>query len=347
MPRRAGPWYRASRRMWFFTHAGQQHPTGITDPERRDLAEEAYRRLLAEITARLPSLAAAPPPPASRTVGELVLEYLESRRPRWSAEWFRQNDITLRVHLVPAFGGRPANTLTADELLAWSDREEWSSSTRNGRLGAVSTFLAWAGFPVTLDRPPKESRGADAVLTDDEFEAVISHAVRGNYAGDLRELLRVLRETGARPQEVAPLTVADVDWANRCTRLRRHKTRRKTGADRVIHFSAAAAEVLESQRDRYSEGHLFRTRCGNPYSGPAIVKRMAAISKRCGFRAIAYGAGRHSFATKALCGGVPDTVVAAILGHTSTAMVHKNYSHVGDQARVLKDALERVSGRAG
>lgn len=38
--------------------------------------------------------------------------------------------------------------------------------------------------------------------------------------------------------------------------------------------------------------------------------------------------------------------MAAVLGHKSTAMIHKSYSHVGEQSRVLKEAVERM-GKAG
>lgn len=54
-----------------------------------------------------------------------------------------------------------------------------------------------------------------------------------------------------------------------------------------------------------------------------------------------------AFATRALAAGESDAVVAALLGHSSTAMIHKHYSHLDGQARVLKDAAERVATRAG
>jgi hypothetical protein len=42
--------------------------------------------------------------------------------------------------------------------------------------------------------------------------------------------------------------------------------------------------------------------------------------------------------------GVPETVVAALLGHGSTRMITQHYNHVSAQSRVLKDAVEKVSG---
>jgi integrase len=36
---------------------------------------------------------------------------------------------------------------------------------------------------------------------------------------------------------------------------------------------------------------------------------------------------RHTFATDALEQGVPDALVAELLGHASTAMIHRHYGH--------------------
>ena len=40
--------------------------------------------------------------------------------------------------------------------------------------------------------------------------------------------------------------------------------------------------------------------------------------------------------------GVSDAQVAALLGHSGTAMLHKYYSHLTGQARTLREALGRV-----
>lgn len=69
---------------------------------------------------------------------------------------------------------------------------------------------------------------------------------------------------------------------------------------------------------------------------------MVQVSETCGVYATASGLGRHSFATKALTSGIPTAVVAALLGHKGTGMLERHYSHVGDNAQVLKDAVEKL-----
>jgi len=343
MPKKAEPWYRSGRG-WYATLQGRQIPLNITDPNDREGALAAMRALLERLCASsvAPEKPTAPPS-AVRTVESAVADFLRRQKARISPGAYRQYHFALAVHLVRAFGPRVVRTLTAEEVETWADRPAWSDSTRNNNLGAAGTFLKWAGWPLALRRPAKESRGAETVLSDAQFAKVLA-AYDGRFGqADFPALLKVLRETGARPQEIARLTVEAVDWPNTCATLREHKTKRH-GAGRVIHFSAAAVAILVGQRAKHGTGYLFRTRAGNPY-GESIIKTLnQRISKRLGFRVIAYGLGRHSFATKALVSGVPDTVVAALLGHKTTKMVHSNYAHVAEQSRVLKDAVEKVSG---
>jgi integrase len=63
--------------------------------------------------------------------------------------------------------------------------------------------------------------------------------------------------------------------------------------------------------------------------------------KRLGARLLAYRY-RHTFTTDALANGVPDAQVAALLGHSNTAMLHKHYSHLTARLQALKEAASRV-----
>lgn len=51
---------------------------------------------------------------------------------------------------------------------------------------------------------------------------------------------------------------------------------------------------------------------------------------------------RHTFATDAPTNGVPDAQVAALLGHSGTAMLHRHYAHLGAKAKSLRDVLDRI-----
>lgn len=354
MSRPCHPWYRRSHRRWFVTVNGRKVPLPVTDPNDEAAAVAAWQALTLTSHAVNPAQPVPAAQPATRTVAELVKQFLDSRRPPLIEARTHANYTQTLRRFATSFGHLDPAAIRSAQVERWAVEQRdprngrpWSNSTRSYYLVTVQIFLRWAGVPLELSRPPSESRGAESVLTDEQFDKVLAEAERlAGRGADLGQLLRVLRETGARPQEVARLTVEVVDWVNACVRWKKHKTARH-GKERVIHFPAAAVAILERQRDRYGSGFLFRTIRGGAYAGPTIGRRLRDISERVGFRVIAYGLGRHSFATRALVSGVPDTVVAALLGHRSTQMVHRNYSHVAEQSRVLKEAVEKVSRKAG
>ena len=246
------------------------------------------------------------------------------------------------------FGSTPVHQLGSPEgrlcVEAWCAERGWSPSYQHSVLSVLQAALRRAGMAVKFDRPPMESRGPDVCLTDEQFALVLANLFR-KRAGDLAALLSLLRETGRRPQEAARLTVESIDWANCCKLAREHKTKRKTGRDALWVFNSAAMAILERQRQHHRTGLLFRTSKGTAYGRRVIANQLLAVSRRVGFRVIAYGLGRHSFANKALEAGIPDVMVAALLGHSSTTMVHKHYSHVNANARAMRAAAERVSGK--
>jgi integrase len=346
MARPGKPWYRESRGMWFFTSpTGRQVPTGVSDKNDEAGAIAARERLLAELADALAPRLAPPPAAAPKCapVRTSIAGWLAACKPRVSAACYRDY-ARAAAYLTEAFGDRDTGSVRADELEAWARRPEWSNSYRNGLLGVAGMWLKWAGCPVRLRKPPKESRGADVALTDEQFEKLcewLTKPMAGRRkSGDLAALLTCLRLSGARPQELAQLKVDQVDWANGCATLKKHKTA-GSGKPRVIYFSEAALAILRGLSERYGSGFLFRTRHGNPYSNQQICTILRRASHALGFRACGYGM-RHAFVTESLARGVPDAVVASLAGHTSTAMIHRNYSHVNARSHVLRAAVERA-----
>lgn len=347
MARRSGVWFHRRRQMFFTTIDSRQVNLGVPGPdtpENRAAAETALRGLLdgPPEPVRVP----AAPPVSAAVAAFLAARQRDVARGDLGRETFAGYRTAAHA-LSAAFGTRPASSLTAADLEDWAYRDGWGRSTRRVYLGVAVRVLKAAGHALSVRRPPAESRGADCVLTDGQFAAVLADLRGRAGAHDLPALLELLRATGARPKELATLTAEMVDWPNALARLTRHKTRRKTGKARVVHFNTDAMAVLRRQLARYPSGLLFRNAIGRAYTPTRIADRLAVVSRRVGFRVLAYGL-RHAFATRALEQGIPDTVVAGLLGHTGTAVLHHHYQHVGENARLLKEAAERVSrGRAG
>lgn len=340
MPRPPHPWRDAKRGWWYVTISGKRTrlPVRGDGPGAAEQATAAWRQLLRAAK----QLELVPPAGDGRTVRQAAGEFLAAKVPRLSPGCAANYRAAVRDFLagLGAAAELPVGAITAEMVEATAERPRWGDSTRHGYLGTLAGFFKWAGHPLPIRRPPMGSRGADSVISDEQFLMVL-----GAVGGDFRDYLRVLRETGARPGEAATLTAEMVDWDNALARVKKHKTRKATGKDRVIHFNPAAMQVLRRQRERYGSGLLFRSDKSNThFRKMMIVARLGTVGKKLGFRVCAYGLGRHSFATKALERGVPDAVVAALLGHKGTSMVHSHYAHLGHDSRVMKAALEKMSG---
>lgn len=344
------PFWRGREQSWYAKVGGRTLSLRIRDPHARAAAVEALHKILQD----LEDTAEAPQDPRfykpGPTVSAAVENFLSDADRRAAAGKIRPKtakDYRFPLNALAAdLGDRPLASLTAAQLEAWAARPGWSMSTRSGYLAAVSTLLARnkVALDPPLAIPRKKSRGRSCSLTPEQWAKVVAAVRAGDYPGDFLEYLTVLRLTGARPGEIAPLTAEAVDWRNGCAVLEEHKTAHRTGEPLLKVFTAAAMAVLEGQRAKYGSGLLFRTRYGKQYTRAAVVRRCAAISKRVGFRVIAYGC-RHSFASEALANGASDVLVAELLGHKGTNMVHHHYKHLGNHVAALRAAAEKATGR--
>src|SRR5262249_41287860 len=168
----------------------------------------------------------------------------------------------------------------------------------------------------------------------------------------LRDFLIALRQTGTRPATVAGLRPENFDEANRCWVFRKHKTAHATGELLVVHLTDVAINLTrkklrdwETRKLRGSEvDYLFVNGRGNPWTDSAWGKAFAGLRKTLKKRhgidtpAVAYWF-RHTFVTSHLAAGVSDNYVASLVGHKSTAMLHKHYAHLTSRAKLVKAHL--------
>src|SRR5262245_1590664 len=332
MARMPKPWYRASARRWYMSQDGQQLPLPVRDPDDEAGAWAAVRALISGAVA---DAAKAPVQPG--TVLQLVPKFLDAKRadvtPR-TLKGYGQYLGWLSKH----FQGSVA-ALDLAAVKAQAAKEEWSDTHRANTFWCVNGFLKWCGRLDRLAPPAKETRGGDAVIPAELHARILNET-----QGDFRALCNFLWLTGCRPGEATSLVAEAVDWENRTAKLKKHKTKHK-GKTRVLYLCAEALGVLVDQALKYDgAGYLFRGVRGRPLSLQAMTMRFERLSEKLGRRVCSYDY-RHSFATRALAAVESDTIVAALLGHTSTRMIHKAYSHVSEQSRTLKDAANRIAGK--
>jgi integrase len=82
---------------------------------------------------------------------------------------------------------------------------------------------------------------------------------------------------------------------------------------------------------------------GLPWCHTCYLAEMVwSLRKRPGIHGIIPYGYRHSFATDALTNGVPDAHIAELLGHSGTAMLHRQCANLTAKAKALQEALGRV-----
>jgi integrase len=330
MPRKAAPWVRKATGEWYVTHHGTQTPLGVHGKENELQAWAAFQKLLENAANQKPSVRSEP-------LAALVPGYLASLESRAVPKTIRDYGATLKTFLA-RFGNSAALEIDPHTVELHASRQGWSDSYRNNWLWTVQALIRWAGRKdFTMRRPAKESRGADSLISEDTYRLILRET-----RGDFHELCRFLWCVGCRPMEAARLEAGMIDWTSGTVTLKKHKTKHK-GRQRILYLSAEALMIVKAQSDRYDgTGHLFRGVAGKPFTIQAVVSRMIRLSEKIGRSVCAYDF-RHTWATRALEAGVPDTHVSAMLGHTSTSMLHLHYSHLGQNAKLLRDMAERVS----
>lgn len=187
----------------------------------------------------------------------------------------------------------------------------------------------------SITKPTRRSRGETAVITAEEHSQLLASA-----SSAFRKVLQVLHATGARPSEVSAITAENFDEDAGVVRLLDHKLAHR-GKKRTLYLTPQVIELLKQERGKFVTGPLLRNQRGNRWKKDAIVLAMRRLRKRTGIKATAYFY-RHTLATDALANGVPEAHVAELLGHSSTQILHRVYSHLGTKSKLMGDSLRRV-----
>jgi integrase len=342
MARPASVWFDNTRNIWRATIRG--HKVKVADgTATQKEAEQAWHEMHAKDIAV--DLQHCNP---VRVVFELYLDYLEANHPvtyptakRFLKSFCRGNrDV-------------PVKDLTSGMVDSWLSYEKtWGQTSRAQAVQYVMSALNWAARPDNriipsnplrgMPRPAARSRGKDALI-DPADHAVILAAAKPS----VRDLLSALRLTGTRPSNLCRAEAADVDWARGAIVLTQHKTAEKTGRKLSIPIPARLRPLLERLCRERPSGPLFRRENGEAWTSTILAQYLLRLRERLERRGvklkgkyIAYGH-RHTVATDLLEAGVPDAQVAAILGHSGTAMIYRHYGHLARKTKTLADAMDR------
>lgn len=158
--------------------------------------------------------------------------------------------------------------------------------------------------------------------------------------GELRTLLAVGMFTGLRLGDACRLDWSEVDLLRGCIVTAPRKTRETSGALVAIPLAPSLQRILESMPPEARAGYVMPGLAARYESdNRGLIKEIQAHFKRCGIpttepvegrarpRLLAgFHSLRHSFITQAAMSGWPETLVRAIVGHSSGA-VTRRYVH--------------------
>ncbi len=327
-----GPWYRKSRDAWFITIDGTQHQLA-RGKQNIDEAWHRYHELMA-----------APRPETVKTdsvlaVIDLFLDWCQRHRAADTYEWYQQR-LQRFTDTIPA-------ALTVGEIRHYHlqqfidglrGRMDGSQTPADGTLRnycrAVQRALAWAEQQGYIERSPlryfeKPPAGKrETFVTPEEFQELLAVVREPN----LRDLLLVSWETGARPQETLRLEAQHVDLDNARwlfpTPPKRHPM------PRVVYLSEIALEITRRCVERYPAGHVFRNSRGKPWTTASV---------NCAFIQLQYRQGREKMAVEGV--DVDESDVAAFAKTLAPDHIVKGERVVKTRSELLMEARCKLRNR--
>jgi integrase len=258
---------------------------------------------------------------------------------------------TLRVHLVPFFGGRSLDGIGVELVEAFitaKQKEGKASKSISNYVGLLYSMFAYAvrrgwarSNPVALaEKPRVDARNADIrYLEVVELEELI-RAVPDDEVGEIeRVLYRTAAMTGLRRGELLALRWRDIDWASGVIRVRRSYTRGEFGhpksgrSIRAVPLADALAADLERHHDRSrfrgDEDLVFaHPQLGTVLDPSKLQKRFKRAAQRAGLRPIRFHDLRHTFGTRMAAAGAPLRAIQEWMGHRDhrTTLIYADYA---------------------
>jgi site-specific recombinase XerD len=275
----------------------------------------------------VPALPASPPGPRRRRTPPAWSEPLEGYLATMRAAARQPGTVAVtraRLLLLAHTFGDPW-AVTAEDLVAWLAREDWSPETKRAQLGTARRFYRWAvrsGVTVQDPTEPLEAvrlrRTLPRPAPDDAVQAALERA-----DDRTRMMLLLAGLAGLRRAEVAGLHTRDVGAATLVVTG-------KGGHERQVPMHPQLARELHAELRRRREGDPPGTGWGLArlpaegwlFPSPSVAGQHLTAERVGRLVSAALPAGwtchtlRHRFATQAYAGQRDLRAVQELLGHT-------------------------------
>jgi len=282
--------------------------------------------------------------PAATTTG-LTLRvfgraFLADCAHRWKPATRRLHAHNLQNLIMPVFGGRRVDAITARDVRSWfADLAVMRPASANRALAVLSSLIKHAE---TLGLRPENSNPCRGLrryksgfkahyLRDGEYAALgraLAEAEPGYPAAVAA--VRFLLYTGARKSEALGLRWEHVHGD------RAVLPDSKTGP-RTIWLASPARAILDARPRRDDCPWVFASSAGTPV---VVDKAWKAVRAAAGLAGLRLHDLRHSHAAVAVNGGTDLRIVAGLLGHADIKATF-GYAHLAEAPG--RDAATRVS----
>jgi integrase/recombinase XerD len=281
------------------------------------------------------------------TVSEAMDAYLSQKRMEGVAEATVEFYQGRFARFRRFAGDRLITDIKAADIIAYAGTlpESWSPTTTKHNLSVINIVQNWLYENDFIERKwakkvkMPSARKRKRIPTAGETAAL--HAVM-NPALSL--MYEALRRCGARPGELCKATFADWRRDQGVIVLEKHKTSRKTGRARLIAVSKQLRVILDQSTAGRTEGHLFLTMKGKPWSPQYLSHSYTKARKKAGLDGGLDGLkcylSRHEFGT-AVCKAAGVAVARDALGHTNISTTSR---YVHPDLSEVKEASENVYG---
>jgi integrase len=285
------------------------------------------------------------------TLDAILEAFLVDLEPRISEE--RLVKYTYFANAFSDHMGKPtmARRVTGSDVLRWVKKPKngkvWSVARQRDAGQAIKRALGWAirrGYlpwsdvlELTFEAPAPRA----TTLLRTTHADLVAACRKERKARPFALVLIALRLSPARPIQVREVTAANYighSWV-----FSKHKTGKKTQKPLVIRLSPCLETLTRILASSNEKGPLFLNFHGKKWTKDGLALRFRRVRERLNLEGITAYSYRHSFATDALEAGVDLPTVAALLGHSDTAMVARVYGHLDQRTGHLQDALRKVS----
>ena len=283
------------------------------------------------------------------TFRELSQDLLQARDGVWKPSTLKAVSTYLNAELLPAFGDRPINRLTAAEVAQWF--HAYSTRRPGGANQALSHFRSTLKFARETGRLPrdapdpsspirKNTRRARGRLLNAKQLAKLGAWLEAPQLRwlDVADAIHLILLTGCRSGEISRLQWSEV----RNDRLRLKAA--KTGSRDVV-LTPPALAILARRRNGAQSRHVFPANHdpGKPMGSLDVPWR--SIRKHIGLSAdIRLHDLRHTYASQAIMTGETLSMAGQLLGHRRPQTT-EIYAHL--DAQHLAGAADRVAGSIG